>query len=365
MNRAIFAALALLWTAPATAQGGDEAYRQGVAARLAGDPAKAAELLAEVTTAEPDNADAQLQLGLALLALDRLDEAEAAFRRTLTIAPDYADARIGLGRAAQRRGDFRRGLAELEPVETGNAEARLLRRQLTAASADEAEWRLDLDASHSTLTGNQPDWREGSLRLSYKASPRTTISGGAEVARRFGLTDTYGEIRIDRRFSPGASGYIFLGATPNADFRPEWQLGIGGAARVRQGRDSTVLTFDARQAEYGGGDIQTLTPGVEQYFADGRAWLSARWINIFDEDGDRHGGWLGRGDVMATPRFRLFAGAADAPDISEGIVTDTFSLFGGFAYDLTDRLAVRASLTHEDRETYDRLQFGLGAGWKF
>ena len=69
---------------------------------------------------------------------------------------------------------------------------------------------------------------------------------------------------------------------------------------------------------------------------------------------------------MATERLRLFAGAADAPDTSEGIVTDTFSLFGGVSYDTTDRMTLRASIAHEDRETgADRLQFGLGAGWKF
>lgn len=365
MRRALLAALFLSAAAPAAAQSGEEAYRQGVAARVAGSHLEAARLLEQAVRAEPANADARLQLGLALLALGRLDEAEAAFRRTLALAPGYADARIGLARVAQRRGDFRRGLAELEPVEAANDEARLLRGQLAAGMADAAEWRMDIDASHSELSGSRPDWREGSLRLSYKASPLTTVSGGVEIARRFGLTDTYGEVRLDRRFSSGASGFVFLGATPNAAFRPEWQLGLGGAVRVREGPAPTIFTFEARQARHRSGDIQAFTPGVEQYVANGRAWLTARWINIFDQDGDRHDGWLGRGDIVATPRLRLFAGAADAPDTSEGIVIDTFSLFGGLSYDLTDHVSVRASLTHEDRETHDRLQLGLGAGWRF
>jgi YaiO family outer membrane protein len=127
-----------------------------------------------------------------------------------------------------------------------------------------------------------------------------------------------------------------------------------------------LLTLDVRQARYRIGDIQTLNPGVDQYLANGRLWIGARWINIFDQDGRHHSGWLVRGDMLATERLRLFAGAADAPDTSEGFVTEVSSLFGGFAYDVNERFTVRASVAHDDRDTgADRLQFGLGAGIRF
>jgi YaiO family outer membrane protein len=358
-------------TQPGAAPDPEQLYRDGVAARHAGEAARAVSLLRQAVAAQPGNADAQLQLGLALLAEGRLDDAEAAFRRTLEIAPDYEDAHLALARVEQRRGNRAGALAALEPVSPTNREAAGLRAQLSAADeADEASpyrWQLNVDGSYSALEGSaQPDWREGTVQLRYQATEDTAVGGSVEVSRRFGNTDTYGELRVDHRLSDGASAYVTVGGTPNADFRPEWQVGAGGSVRVVEGKTPTSLTIDARQAHYRAGDIQTVSPGIEQYVAGGRAWLTARWINIFDETGDHNSGWLARGDVMATERFRLFAGVADAPDVSEGVVTDTFSIFGGAAYELSDRAVLRFSLAHEDRATgSDRLQAGIGLGLRF
>lgn len=366
MKRRLLAvlALALVSAAPPEAPAPAGTYDAGVAARLAGDHARAVQILRDVVAREPDNADAQLQLGLALLAGGDLDAAEAAFQRTLEIAPAYEDARIGLARVAQRRGDTAGALAALEPVGPGNRDAAGLRTQLGGTTA--GRWQLDLDGSYAWLDGGQPDWKEGNARLRYQLTEDTAVSGGAEIAERFDRTDAFLEARVDHRVADGTSFYLTAGGTPDADFRPEWQIGAGGSARVRGGENPTVLTLDARQAHYRAGDIQTLTPGVEQYLAGGRAWVSARWINIFDETGDRSSGWLARGDVLATDRLRLFAGAADAPDVSEGVVVDTFSLFGGISYDLDRRRTLRLSVAHEDRASgSDRLQFGFGMGWRF
>jgi YaiO family outer membrane protein len=364
--------LAAAWfsaPAPAAAQAGGDPYAQAVSARRGGDPARAVELLQRLLLTEPENADAHLQLGLSLLALGRLDEAEAAFRRTLAIAPDYPDARIGLARVAQRRGDRQGALALLEPVDPANREAGELRSALSrgggTGTAIPGQVQVDLDLSYSRLDGPAEDWREGSLRVQAPLGERTAAAALVEVSERFGRTDVYGELRIDQRIGSGGGFYLSLGATPEADFRPEWQIGAGGFARLRGGRTATVLTLDARQARYASGDIQTINPGLEQYLSD-RVWITARWINIFDEDGDHQAGWLLRGDFLATQRLRLFAGAADAPDTSEGVVIETFSLFGGISYDLNDRVTTRLSIAHEDRETgADRLQVGLGLGTRF
>lgn len=365
MRVAMQAAVLIAVPAAAAAQAPRDLYTEAVAARRAGEPARAAELLRQLIAVEPQNADAHLQLGLSLLALGKLGEAEAAFRRTLTIAPAYADAQIGLARVAQRRGDREGALALLEPVNPANSEAGELRRALTAGAAGPGRVRVDLDVSYSDLDSPAADWREGSLRVQGQVGEQTAVAAGVEVSERFGRTDVYGEVRVEQRVGEHGGVYVLLGATPNADFRPEWQVGLGGFARLLGGRNPTSLTLDARQARYASGDIQTVNPGLEQYIGD-RFWLTARWINIFDEDGDHQAGWLLRGDFLATPRLRLYAGAADAPDTSEGLVIDTFSLFGGISYDLTERLTTRLSVAREDRETgSDRLQIGLGLGTRF
>ena len=121
---------------------------------------------------------------------------------------------------------------------------------------------------------------------------------------------------VDHRFAPGANVYVLIGGTPDADYRPEWQLGAGAAVRLHGGPYATVAQLDFRQADYPTGDVQTVTPGIEQYLG-GNAWVTVQWINVWDRF--RHSsGWLVRGDVMATDRLRLFAGAADAPDLDAG-----------------------------------------------
>lgn len=331
------AALLTVTAASAAAAAQTSAYDRGVAARLAGDVDGSVRLLREAATAEPGNADAHLQLGLALSAAGQLDEAERELRRTLELAPDYQDAKDALARLEARRRDSRR---------------------------TNYRSRIDVDGSFSAIGDHAPDWADESIRLSHQVSRASGLSGAIEPSHRFGRTDIYGELRLDQRISPSASSWIAVGGTPGADFRPKWQIAGGGSFRVSDGPYATVLTLEGREADYRAGDIQTLNPGIEQYVGGG-SWITARMINVFD-DGDHHSGWLARGDWMESSKTRLFAGAADAPDLSEGVVTRVFSLFGGVSADVSDRTTLRMSLTRENREdSPNRVELSAGVGWRF
>lgn len=364
MSATIAALLLAGLSAPSQAQNPEEAYQAAVQARLAGDADRAVDLLEVVVAADPRNADAQVQLGLAQLARGRLDAAETAFRAALAIAPAYADARIGLARVAQRRGDRVDALRELQPVDAANEEAAALRRQLSSQPAP-SRWQLDLEGSYSSLSGPLPDWKEAAAQLRYRPDETTVFGGRIEYARRFGIDDVYGEVSAEGSIAPGIRGYVTFGATIDPDFRPEWQIGAGGSARLRGGAYATVLTLDARQARFSAGDVQSVTPGIEQYIG-GRFWVTGRWINLFDETGTHRSGFLVRGDLMPVDPLRLFVGYSDAPDTDEGMVVDVRSVFGGISYDLDPRTTLRLSLAHEDRATgADRTQFGLGVGLRF
>jgi YaiO family outer membrane protein len=356
-------ALGLLLPVPAAAQTVEEDYQAGVAARHAGDPDEALRRLGRAAEAAPANADVQLQLGLAYLALDRLDEAEAAFERALALAPDYGDARLGLARVAQRRGDPATALAELDQLGPDHLEANQLRRQLAAAAAAAPwRWRVDLDGSYSDVD-RLADWQTATLAVQHRPEANTTIAVVADAARRFDRTDVYLEARVDHRFAPGANAYVLLGGTPDAHYRPIRQFGAGGVVRVHGGPYATVLQLDLAQADYPTGHVRTVTPGIEQY-VNGNAWVTVQWINIWDRF--RHGsGWLVRGDVMPNDRLRLFAGAANAPDLDAGFAIDTSSLFGGVSLDV-GRVSLRLSLAHDDpRGPADRDTIALGVGYRF
>ena len=354
----------LVLAMPAAAQTAQDDYQAGVAARLAGKPDEALVHLARAAAAEPGNADVALQIGFADLALGRLDQAEAAFRRTLDLAPGYADARFGLALVAQRHGNPRAALAELAPVGPGHAEAEALRRRLQGEVAiAERRWRVDLDGSYSAVDG-RADWQSASLAIQHRAGEHATAAATVETTRRFDRTDTYGEARIDYRFAPGSTVYGLVGGTPDADHRPKWQLGAGAAVRTHAGPYATVLRLDWREADYPAGEVRTVTPGVEQYLT-GRAWVTVQWINVWDSS-THSSGWLARGDLMPTDRLRLFGGAANAPDLDEGVVIRTSSLFGGLSFDLGERLTLRASLAHDDPQgSASRATVALGLGYRF
>lgn len=354
--------LSIAQVAPAFAQEAlSDNYTSAVAARLAGDATSAVDLLREVVAAEPANADAQLQLGLALLAIKRLAEAEQAFKAALGVAPTYVDARIGLARIAELRGDEAAALRELEQINEPNSEVQILRERLQAAPRS-SRWQADIDGTYSNLKGPLPDWQEVAVQMLRQSEAGHNIAGRVEYSRRFNKNDVYGEIWFDHKISDNARGYVSAGATVSPDFRPKYQLGIGGSLRVRNGPYATVLTLDARQSRFADGDVQSASPGFEQYIK-GAGWLSGRWINLFDELGKRRSGFMLRADVEALPAFRLFLGTSKAPDTDEGKVVQVKGFFGGAVYNLNSRTVVRAAISFDDRETgFDRMQFGLGMG---
>ena len=344
---------------------GDNAYDNAVAARLRGDPAEAVRLLEPLVAADPQNADAQVQLGYAYLGLDRPDDAAVAFEAALALAPQYADARLGLARAALQRNDRAGALEQLRLLGPGNADGAALRSQIEAQPMP-TRWALDFDASYAAVEDSRPDWKEGALQLRYTPNADFAVAGRIQTSRRFGLTDTYLEAVGERAIGERVRAYALLGGTADADFRPRWQAGIGGSVRVTDGPFPTVLTLDLRHAEFATGDVQSVNPGIEQYVLGGRAWLTARWINTFAED-DRHlSGYLLRGDVLLNDGLRVFAGYSNAPDTSEGVVVDTRGYFGGLSVDLTPGVTARLSAAVEKSDTAaDRTQVALGLGWRF
>ncbi|WP_147416744.1 YaiO family outer membrane beta-barrel protein [Sphingomonas edaphi] len=323
---------------PATAQSPDP-YAEAVEARRAANPARAASILEQVLKADPANSDALVQYGYSLLALRRLDDAEAAFRQALAVAPNYQDARDGLELVTQRR---------------------------KAAPAPAAtRFKLDLDGGLTSVSQGQPDWRDASVQLRYDQNSAVVLTGRVELARRFRRTDVYGEARVDFRQGNDLSGYLLTGGTPDADFRPKVQLGMGGSAKIGGTSNPTIATLDARWADYASGEVWTLNPGVQQYLGGGRVWLTAQWINIF-QGSDHSSGWLARADYLPTPKLRLFGGVANAPDISEGVVLRTSSQFGGLALGITDNQDVRLSVAHDDPDgSAKRTSISIGTGIRF
>lgn len=325
-------AIALLAAqAPATTL---DPYDQAVAARRSGDNAGAVAILEQLVREHPDNADAWVQYGYALRATGRQADSADAFHRALNLAPSYKDARDGL--------------------DLSIADQRSMTR-----------FQLDVDGGYARVGSGQPDWREGAIQLRYQPSERVATTARIEPSRRFGRDDVYGEARVDLHPADALRLYLLGGGTPNADYRPRVQLATGGSARLTGGSTPTIATAEVRWARYPTGSVWTVSPGLEQYLAGGRLWLTGRWINVFQDK--RHlGGWLGRADVQASKRLRLFAGAARAPDLEQGVAIKTRSLFGGAVVDLDDTHLVRLTIANDVPTVGpERTQVNLGVAIRF
>ncbi len=338
----------------------DSLYRSAVSDRRAGRAAEAAAKLEQVLLARPEDVDARLNLGLALLTLGRLDEAHAELQRVTDRAPGYADAWIGLARIAQRRGDLAAARDYLERAEAAgpdSLEVEGLRRSLRP----EATWRMEVTAARSRLSGGLPDWSEARVATSRRLGDLWAVGLAVESTERFDDRDVHIEARVDRRFARGAA-YVAVGGAPDPDYRPELAVAAGGQARLA---GSLAATFDASLARYPTGTVTGLHPGLAVDLAGGRYQLSGRWINVWDERGDYRSGYAASARWQATERLALRLGYADAPESSDGSTTEVAAWSAGAEFGLTDRLLLRTGYVSEDREAYDRRELSLGLGLRF
>ncbi|TRC83290.1 YaiO family outer membrane beta-barrel protein [Mesorhizobium sp. WSM4310] len=331
-----------------------------------GDVPGARALVDDVLASSPDNVEAlDLDAKVALLEAD-YTRAGQSFQRVLAIDSRNAEALVGIGDVRRALGDddaARQAYREALAIEPGSSDI-----EQRLAVPPPRRWRLDLGTEVSDLTNGLSDWTDSSAGLAYRLSPRTTISGRNRVATRFGRTDVQIEGRIDEAFSPAFSAYALAAATPDADFLARYAIGAGASLQVMAAAKAfgpLSLNIDTRYDNFTNTNVTSVSPWVQGYIFDGRLGLSARWVHAADDIGTRADGYVLRVDLAVTQRFNLFGGYADAPEISDGTLVPTRTVFGGISWDVNDPLTVRASIAHEQRPTFDRSIFGLGLTARF
>lgn len=324
----------------------------------------------------PDNAEILRLLGVAQGQAGRTDEALATLGRAQQIAPNDADVKLSLAQIHYYRGDSERALRLAEEVLSAsptNEDARdLVGRARRAVREEGPRWRVDLYGSYSDFNDDaRKRWLESGISVGRRIDEKLRVTGRVDIAERFDTTDVAIEGGFERRFGGNSAFNLAAGVTPGANFLPQWLVRGGVRTRAWQGNDREgagpgILTLDARYAEYRSGSVETLSPGIEQYFAGGRVWATGRLIFTWDENGNGQTGWLVRGDGQVADKLRLFAGYADAPETSENVTLSTRTIFGGAVIDLNDSYALRLDYARDDREnSYVRNAFTLGFGVRF
>jgi tetratricopeptide (TPR) repeat protein len=158
------------------------------------------ELWSDTALQRPGSARAQTNLGLALFARDRLDEALVCLREAIRLRPEYSEAHHDLGSVLMKKLDFAgaeksfREALRLDPRAAashhGLAEALLQEDQLApAASEFEAALKLDpeLPAAHVRLGAiYQTQGRDGEALLQYQEALRLDPRN-VEVLNQLGI----------------------------------------------------------------------------------------------------------------------------------------------------------------------------------
>jgi YaiO family outer membrane protein len=327
------------------------------AARLRGDYNRASRLLTCVLIDSPQSADAWVELGFVDLASGQGEEARAAFLRALETAPDYDDAKFGLALIDYRAGDpngARVWLQRMSAERANDPDVLSLHRAVAAtAETPRATWRWDAFAAYSSLSNDLAPWREASIAMTRR-SGRSSVGLVLERVQRFGLADTFGEIRFSRQFSAGTWG-VAAGAARGARFRPAAVARFEYA--TREGRDTM---FDAALtiARYRVGQIDQLALHARRQVA-APLQLSATGILVRDEMRELRSGYGVGAAWSAYGGIVVDASWTDAPESSEGMTIDVRSTSVGLAADIRPNLRVRFGVTREEREAFDRSEFAL------
>ena len=336
----------------------------------AGNYAAAQAAVDAVLAQQPQNVEALTLAGRLAYYRKDYDSARRRFEAALAVGPNDPDALVGLGDALRASGDEDAAEAAYRKAAAAAPGSREIAERLARKPPAPRHWRLDTAFSYSRLSRvPSPDWKETFDQLGYAFDSGDFVHGRVEASERFGKYDAYLEGGLDHRFDERLSGYAYVGGTPAAHFR-EHVAGLGGGAyKALDGDDivnATVLTFDGKVADYSTGDVETIRPGIQQYFLKGRFWGTAQSITIRDENGHMQQGWLLRGDVIPVEGLGVFVGLAEAPETSDNVTARTRSQFAGAAVELTDDLVLRLDYLREDRaHSYLRQAVTLGLTAKF
>lgn len=222
-------------------------------------------------------------------------------------------------------------------------------------------WRLDVGGEYSVFTRRtQADWMQGYTQLTRSDPERgLSVFGRVDGYRQFDLNDVSLEAGAYGRLRDGLYASALAGYTIAADFKPDYRLAADLSARLWAApRPSEVSAWGLLAGWYDVYDpleVWRAAAGLRVHWSEDGS-VTGRGTFVHAEGGRGLYGWDGRVDVPVLPgRLRAYFGLADAPETVgriglPALTVNTFSVFGGFSYDLGDGYVVSLGYTRDDRE---------------
>lgn len=352
---------------PAWAQVSDAERAAAQDAYVAGDFARAEQLLTALLSQSPQDPDLLRRLAAVQVARGDLTLAQATIDTAQSLAPQDPDIQLARANILLWRGDIAGAelqtaqIAQHYPAYPGlDAVRENLRR-----AADARRFRFSAlgagvsvsDASFASGTAQTWYVQRGSVAAEWGQGRSASLSVDREERL---ATDTQIAARVD--IAQGRHRFFVAGTvTPNPDFRETWSL--GGGAELALGKDSTVLV-DARFAEYVVDDVAAVGIGLRQRLSP-RLQVSARSIHLFGGGDEYRFGVALRADYSHPRLADVFAVVASYPDVENDGARQLRAVAVGVRRPLSDRMSIGLTGEYESREnSYNRTAVSLDLRWR-
>jgi YaiO family outer membrane protein len=221
-----------------------------------GHPELAEPVYRSIALEDPDNVDAWVGLGTALLHQDRIVEGLDVLRRAEQIAPENPNVVGALAHAYQLAGDDRRSISYRQRLVTMSPTTTNV--MLLEDARRSHGHRIETQAYDEDFSGPTQSTRASDIAINYRLSEVVRVIGRAQLQTKFGRREDREGGGIEWRWTPWGTvtGQVLVGngnrVLPQHDY-----LG-----RVDYGYHSTTWTGQLRYFDFFGANVLMLSPGV-------------------------------------------------------------------------------------------------------
>jgi hypothetical protein len=221
-----------------------------------GHPELAEPVYRSIAVEDPDNVDALVGLGTALLHQDRVVEGLDVLRRAEEIAPENPNVVGALAAAYQLAGDDRQSISyrqRLVAMSPTRANMMLLEDARRAHGH-----RIETQAYDEDFSGPTQSTRASNIAINYRLSEVVRVIGRGQLQRKFGRREDREGAGVEWRWTPWGTltGQVLVGddnrVLPQRDY-----LG-----RIDYGYRETTWTGQLRYFDFFGANVLMVSPGV-------------------------------------------------------------------------------------------------------
>jgi tetratricopeptide (TPR) repeat protein len=221
-----------------------------------GHPERAEPVYRSIALEDPDNVDAWIGLGTALLHQDRIVEGLDVLRRAEEIGPENPNVVSALAAAYQLAGDDRRAISYRQRLVTMSPTTTNVMRLEEARRA--YGHRIEAQGYDEDFSGPTPSTRVSDIAINYRLSEVVRVIGRGQLQTTSGHRENREGGGIEWRWTPWGTftGQVLVGdgnrVLPQRDY-----LG-----RIDYGYRSATWTGQLRYFDFFGANVLMLSPGV-------------------------------------------------------------------------------------------------------